>query len=454
MTNLATAFYAFADFLPVGTFLSDLEGRYKYVNPFYCRMLEAPQEALLGEGWLALVHPDDRARVREEMTGQRECRFRFQLSTGKTLWVACRLVPRPDDCGKGYVGTVIDHTQRMAAEAAARESTQRMRVVLDNTPLAIVSLDGDGRVTSWSRGAERMFGWREQETLGRIPPQVTPDGLEEYQAMIRRVRLGGQYHSEVCQRRKRDGSLVRVRVSARRLDAGNGEDEIVMVADDITDRERLAAEWRELVDQRERFAADLHDGCIQSLLAVGFALRACAESVADEAPAEAATRILQASSAVTDLAGELRDQFLNEAAPPSAPWDLDSAVQRIIVLHAATVPEVSAKIDSDVARSLQADRLMHLVHILREATSNMARHSGATSGRITLSAKGEWIRLEVADDGIGFVPEARQGKGRGLGHIADRARKLQGSARFVSERGRGTRVVVEIPREPAAVPAE
>jgi PAS domain S-box-containing protein len=334
VTNIAAAFYAFAEFLPVGTFLSDLEGRYKYVNPFYCRMLEASSDELLGEGWMKLVPPEDRERVLEELAARHECRHRFRLRSGKTLWVQCRLVPRPDDCGTGYVGTVIDLTQGVQAEAAARQSTQRMEI------------------------------------------------------------------------------------------------------------------------ERERFEANLHDGCIQSLLAVGFALRACAESV-EEQPAQSAARVLtQAAKAVTDLAGELRDQFLNEDPAPSASGDLESAVQRILVLHGANVRGVTANIDPAVARSLDANQAMHLVHILREAASNMARHSGATSGRITLSAEGESIRLEVADDGVGFAPDPGRRQGRGLGHIAERAKKLQGSARFVSERGRGTRVIVEIPRAPMAEAAE
>jgi signal transduction histidine kinase len=76
--------------------------------------------------------------------------------------------------------------------------------------------------------------------------------------------------------------------------------------------------------------------------------------------------------------------------------------------------------------------------------TNAARHSGAERLHLLLERAEEGIRLRVADDGVGFDTEARDGRGFGLIGMRDRAEALGARLRIRSRRGRGTEVEFEL----------
>jgi PAS domain S-box-containing protein len=64
--------------------------------------------------------------------------------------------------------------QRRRADEAALEAVGKGQAMLETCPLAVMSLDLDGKVVTWNRGAEQIFGWRAEEVLGRELPTVPP----------------------------------------------------------------------------------------------------------------------------------------------------------------------------------------------------------------------------------------------------------------------------------------
>ncbi|GAA3079104.1 PAS domain S-box protein [Streptosporangium carneum] len=95
------------------------------------------------------------------------------------------------------------------------------RAVVAGAPNAIVALDRDQAVLAWNPAAERLFGWSAEEMVGRRPPVVPEELTAEHNAVLERVRTGGQV-SLRTKRFRRDGSLLDVRVdtSALRSEAG------------------------------------------------------------------------------------------------------------------------------------------------------------------------------------------------------------------------------------------
>jgi signal transduction histidine kinase len=93
----------------------------------------------------------------------------------------------------------------------------------------------------------------------------------------------------------------------------------------------------------------------------------------------------------------------------------------------------------------------HLYRIAQEALANAMRHGRAKSVRITLTSRGERIRLQVADDGTGLPPDAVAAPGLGLKIMRYRARMVGGEVRFDRNGRRGTRVTCECPVERRAV---
>jgi signal transduction histidine kinase len=196
-----------------------------------------------------------------------------------------------------------------------------------------------------------------------------------------------------------------------------------------------------LLSERERLMQDLHDGCIQSIYAVGLALEDCRGLIGED-PRRAAQKVAQAAASLNLVIQELR-AFISGLRPVTL-LDLPREITRIIDGLGSRAPRFKVQIDEAAAKTLSPEQAEQLLHIAREALSNVVRHARAKTGRISLRRTGAKVRLEVTDDGKGFDTSADKGEGLGLHHIAARVEKLGGRLRLNARPARGCRIVVEI----------
>ncbi|MDO8108017.1 histidine kinase [Isoptericola sp. b441] len=182
-----------------------------------------------------------------------------------------------------------------------------------------------------------------------------------------------------------------------------------------TDRDQLA-----VLRDRERIARDLHDTVVQDLLALGMQL----------------SRLLADTGLGSDTADVLGSldravQQLRTLVPVSAPAaaaNLRDALLDVVASAATSLghpPDVSVRGSFDlVPPSLDH----HVLAVLREALSNVARHAHATRTRVSVTVDAERIRLTVEDDGCGLRPST--GYGQGLANIRARAVEVGGHVRW------------------------
>jgi PAS domain S-box-containing protein len=145
-------------------------------------------------------------------------------------------------------------TQEQRATNAARlTALQALRAVMDAVPAAIVTLTPTGKVGLWSRGAERIFGWRRDEVEGNDPPYLAPENMAQAASLRQRVMAGNEIQNQSVERRNRAGERRELVVNAvPQRDADSTITGIIAVMDDVTDRRRLEASREE---HRARLAA-------------------------------------------------------------------------------------------------------------------------------------------------------------------------------------------------------
>jgi signal transduction histidine kinase len=208
--------------------------------------------------------------------------------------------------------------------------------------------------------------------------------------------------------------------------------------------ERAAAEGlRRAVEaqeaERARVARELHDESGQVLTALALHLRALEDDVGPgdlrERIAEMRRSLATASSSLRELATRLRPSAVEEQG-------LEDAIEE----QAARLRRTGVQVDVDLrglGAELPGEIQTVLFRVVQESLTNVARHSGARSASVVVSAREGRLRLMVEDDGCGFDTAAPTDR-LGLAGIRERVELLGGQLRIESSPGGGTAVVVDL----------
>jgi PAS domain S-box-containing protein len=192
------------------------EGYFRSLNPAWERTLGFPREALMGQPYLEFVHPADRERTVEEAAallreGHATLDFenRYAVKDGGWCWLSWRT----EVAGDGIAYFVArDVTDRVAADQQRRMMTS----LVERADDAIFSKTLDGVITSWNRAAEDLYGWTEEEAVGRHIRDliIPPARASESEEIVERLLRGEGVRQYLTERRRKDGRLVRVAITA------------------------------------------------------------------------------------------------------------------------------------------------------------------------------------------------------------------------------------------------
>ena len=369
----------------------------------------------------------------------------------------------------------------------AEEARGRLAAIVDSSDDAIVSKTLDGIVTSWNRGAERLFGYSAAEAIGQSILLIVPsDRHNEEAEVLRRIR-GGQSvdHFETVRRRK-DGTLVEISLTVSPVRDSLGR--IIgasKTARDITEQKRVQREiGARLVESqrvnraKDEFLAMLGHELRNPLGAISSAVRLLDQF---KGPNEAIGRACDVLLRQSAHLGRLVDDLLDVGRVVTGKILLERAAVDLAEVARRTVGTFTA------AGKTQAHRLsvetvpvwvyadsVRFEQVIANLLTNSLKYTPAGGAiRVTVGHDGPQALLQVEDTGMGISPDllphifdlfvqgerrldrALGGLGIGLTLVQRLVDLHDGSVEAYSAGpGRGSRFTIRLTAIPAQVSAE
>jgi two-component system CheB/CheR fusion protein len=295
-----------------------------------------------------------------------------------------------------------------------------LAAIVESSDDAIVSKDLDGTITTWNRGAERLFGYTAEEMIGHSIVRLIPeDRVDEEIDILRRVRCAEKVDHFETVRRRKDGTEVDVSVTVSPIRDQSG---VVIgaskIARDITDRRLAEKVLRKANQRRNKFLAMLGHELRNPLAAIQSSLTVIRNAECDSAAVTAAEQVVERQVAqlgrlVDDLldADRITRGRLNvEPGPILLSTAMTDAVNAVRPRAALCEQALIVSMPSD-AITLNADAT-RLGQILGNLLDNASKFTG-TGGTITLDATHEvapgggpaTVQIRVRDTGIGLAPD-------------------------------------------------
>jgi len=240
-----------AESSPVGVFFL-VKGRFRFVNTRFEQSTGYRADELIGQDSLAIVHPEDRERVRQEaadmLKEHRTTPYEFRAITkdGGIRWILGTVAPVSFQGEQAVHGNYMDITEQKETRRKLEELETLEASILDALPVAVIVLR-ERKILFANRAVETVFGWRPDELVGRGTRILyrTDNEYEEIGRHFYPVLERQRIFSEEFPCRHRDGRDILCFVSTSRIGANLEEKRIVATYEDITERKRAEAALRE-----------------------------------------------------------------------------------------------------------------------------------------------------------------------------------------------------------------
>ncbi len=232
--------------------------------------------------WTADLHPDDLPETQRRwsealrMHESVEFEHRVRRFDGEYRWVHESQVARftPEGTFVGFVGALVDITDRKRAEAAFRASEASARAILDTALDAIISMDESGRIVEFNPAASRIFGHAREQAVGQelaaliIPPEMREAhrvGLRRYLAGGRSVIFGRLVEFEAL---RADGSRVPIELAVAEVPVPQGR-MFTGILRDVSERKRFQTQLVDSDRKRAVLARHFSPNMVEELMRAG-----------------------------------------------------------------------------------------------------------------------------------------------------------------------------------------
>ena len=342
---------------------------------------------------------------------------------------------------------IRDITERKQAEGALREAHHRLSFHVGNTPLAVIEWDSDFRLSRWSPSAERIFGWKAEEVLGKRVSEwrfVFPDDIDA----IKEVMLRQRQNIEQCSVSRnrnyaKDGSVLHCEwYNSVLYDESGKLQSVLSLVLDITERKQAEEERDRLLvrEQEARKEAEQANRSKDEFLAtvshelrtpltsiLGWARLLASGEVDTNKHAQAFETIARNAKSQAQLIDDLLDvsriisgKLRLDLRPLELAPVIEAAVDSVRPAAKAKEIRLQLMLDPHMGQvSADPDRLQQLIWNLLSNAIKFTPRGGQV--QVRLESDNSCAEITVSDTGQGIRPEF-------LPHVFDRFRQADGSS--------------------------
>jgi len=368
----------------------------------------------------------------------------------------------------------VTHTAAIAIakareEAALTSSEQRLRLALDAAHMGSFDWDMVHNRVVWSRWHEQLWGYAPGEfggTFEAFAQRVQREDVARVNAEVARAiaaREAFNCEFRVC---RPDASVIWV--MARGEFAFDADGKAVRMHGVVLDiSARIAAEaalhanatqlrelsWRMSIaeeTERKAIASELHDRIGQNLAGLNLVLNLMRAQLSPESLRQVGAQLADACTLATESIMQVREVMADLRPPALDDYGLLAALQLYAERYAGRCGIAVTVGGDEVVPRLPVTAELALFRIAQEALANVAKHAQARAVSITVEHSGALVRLQIHDDGVGFVAPAEASGTPGWGQMImrERAQAIGATLQVQSTPGDGTRVIVELERAP------
>jgi PAS domain S-box-containing protein len=451
---------------PIGIYQSTLAGKLLSCNSSIAELLGYDNvNELVGCNMGQAVYFDDKDRERfiaKDNTTEKKATFshetRWKTKNGSIIWVLMTVHDVRDKSSEilYYEGFVFDITERKHAEESLRESEERYRLLVENSTDIVTEISGEDKYLYVSPNVKSILDFEPMDLVGT---EVLSRVYGKDKAVIGEIlsKLGG---SATYRYRDRMGGWHWFESSGRVYYTSSGEQRMVMVSRDITQRRKAEQELElsrkqlqhftehlehVLEEERKRISRELHDELGQLLTILKFdiswlrleGIKSDSETIAKiDGMLES---VNEALASVKRIAKEIRPPQLDALGLVGAiQWDIDQTEKKTGLKGIVSVEPADFEIKGQISTVLY--------RVFREALTNILRHAQAEQIFIRLSQRLDSVILTIRDDGRGITKKELKGTSSlGLVGIRERIRMVGGTLVIEGKTGSGTLLSIEVP---------
>lgn len=331
--------------------------------------------------------------------------------------------------------------------------------LLDLANDAILIRSIDDTVSYWNKGAERLYGWKSDEVLGKFTHDILRTEFPKPLEKIKHdVLHEGSWTGELTHSQRNGNRIVVASRWSLQTDRQGRPLGFLEINSDITDLKRAEEALRTLSgklltmqdEERRRIARELHDSAGQTLAALGMNMAIIQSQTHDEDATRTCCQSIEMIQALTQelrtISYLLHPPLLDETGLKSAvDWYVSGFSERSGV-------EVDLRMSSDLGR-LKPELETAIFRLIQESLTNIHRHSGSSSAKISVVSDHDVVTVQVEDQGKGMPSGVRNRRtGVGIQGMRERIRMLGGQFKIRSGKS-GTTVVAVIPVPKASSPS-